>query len=143
MVQGWLDGQRRPAFGGFGQECAVTGGCDPDGSPKARSGQDGRLYAWLIGKPADTAALPQVVQDLLAFRAEGDGDCRTCRSRCGRHAAFARTMGWWRRGSWAMLRQGLNMLDPPVPSVPGVAVHVADVLRDQGDIRAAGRCLIS
>lgn len=38
--------------------------------PKAPNAARAALYGWLIGKPADVAQLPRVVQDLLRFRAD-------------------------------------------------------------------------
>lgn len=108
--------------------------------PKPEAAGRAAFYAWLIGKPADAAALPQVVQDLLAFRAGATAVVPDVPFQM--LADMPLSPDQWadvaRRGSWAMLRQGLNMLDRKGAfTAPGVAEHVAEVLRDPGRIRAA------
>jgi 60 kDa SS-A/Ro ribonucleoprotein len=141
MVQGWLnaasDAQLLAASVGNAPSLAdVIRMVHPKPEDPARAA----FYAWLIGKPADTAALPQVVQDLLAFRAGATAVVPDVPFQMLADMPLSPTQ--WaevaRRGSWAMLRQGLNMLDRKGAfTVPGVAAHVAAVLRDPGRIRAA------
>lgn len=141
MVQGWLNGATD------GQLMAAMVGNDPSLAdvirmvhPKPADQGRAAFYAWAIGKPADTAALPAVVQDLLAFRA---GATETVPDVPFQMLAdLSLTPAQWadvaRRGSWQMLRQGLNMLDRKGAfTVPGAVEHVADTLRDPGRIRAA------
>ena len=108
--------------------------------PKADTPERAAFYGWLIGKPADTAALPQVVRDLLAFRAGASAVVPDVPFQL--LADLPLTPDQWaevaRKGSWQMLRQGLNMLDRKGAfTVPGMVEHVASVLRDAGRIRAA------
>lgn len=141
MVQGWLNAASDA------QLLAASVGNDPSLAdvirmvhPKPETADRTAFYAWAIGKPADTAALPQVVQDLLAFRAGATAVVPDVPFQM--LADLPLTPEHWadvaRRGSWGMLRQGLNMLHRKGAfTVPGVALHVADVLRDPGRIRAA------
>lgn len=108
--------------------------------PRPASAERAAFYAWLIGKPADTAMLPQVVQDLLAFRAGASAKVPEVPFQM--LADLPLMPDQWaevaRNGSWQMLRQGLNMLERKGAfTVPGVVGHVADVLRDPDRIRAA------
>ena len=51
--------------------------------PKPADAAREALYGWLIGKPHDAAALPEMVQAFEAFKRDpSDCRCRTCRSRC-------------------------------------------------------------
>lgn len=108
--------------------------------PKPETAERAALYAWIVGKPADAAALPGVVRDLLAFRAGASAVVPDVPFQM--LADLPLTPGQWaevaRNGSWQMLRQGLNMLDRKGAfTVPGAVDHVAEVLRDPGRIRAA------
>jgi 60 kDa SS-A/Ro ribonucleoprotein len=141
MVQRWLNGATD------GQLMAAMVGNDPSLAdvirmvhPKPETAARAAFYAWAIGKPADAAVLPQVVQDLLAFRAGASVTVPDVPFQM--LADLSLTPDQWadvaRRGSWQMLRQGLNMLDRKGAfTVPGVAQHVADILRDPASIRAA------
>ncbi|SDJ40967.1 vWA domain-containing protein [Salipiger marinus] len=108
--------------------------------PKPGTAEREAFYAWLIGKPADTVALPRLVQDLLAFRAGTSAQVPDVPFQM--LADLPLTPDQWadvaRKGSWQMLRQGLNMLDRKGAfTKPGVVDHVAGLLRDPGRIRAA------
>ncbi|WP_112312701.1 vWA domain-containing protein [Pseudogemmobacter bohemicus] len=108
--------------------------------PKPETASRAAFYAWLIGKPADMAALPVVVRDLLAFRAGASGDVPDVPFQM--LADLPLSPDQWaevaRKGSWQMLRQGLNMLHRKGAfQVAGVTEHVAAVLRDPARIRAA------
>jgi len=108
--------------------------------PKPETVERAAFYAWLIGNPADTAALPKAVRDLLAFRAGASAKVPAVPFQM--LADLPLTPGQWaevaQKGSWQMLRQGLNMLDRKGAfTVPGTVEHVAGVLRDPGRIRAA------
>jgi 60 kDa SS-A/Ro ribonucleoprotein len=141
MVQNWLNAASDE------QLLAAAVGNDPSLAdvirmvhPRPEVPGRAAFYAWLIGKPADTAALPAVVQDLLAFRAGATAIVPDVPFQM--LADMPLTSAQWaavaRRGSWTMLRQGLNMLDRKGAfTVPGLAQHVADVLRDPGRVRAA------
>lgn len=108
--------------------------------PKPETASRAAFYAWLIGRPVDAAALPQVVRDLLAFRAGASDKVPDVPFQM--LADLSLTPAQWaevaRNGSWQMLRQGLNMLHRKGAfTVPGTVAHVAAVLRDPERIRAA------
>lgn len=101
------------------------------------------LYAWLIGRPAMVSALPEVVRDLLAFRA-GTSD-RVPDVPFQLLTTLALTGAQWgeiaRNASWQTLRQGLNMLHRKGAfHDPAVVAHVAATLRDPERVRA-GRAM--
>jgi 60 kDa SS-A/Ro ribonucleoprotein len=141
MVQGWLNGATET------QLMAAMVGNDPSLAdvirmvhPKPDSASRAAFYAWAIGKPADTAALPQGVQDLIAFRAGTsvavpDVPFQMLSDLKLSPEQWAEVAG---RASWAVLRQGLNMLNRKGAfTVPGTVEHVAGVLRDPARIKAA------
>lgn len=141
MVQGWLNGATD------GQLMAAMVGNDPSLAdvirmvhPKPETASRAAFYAWAIGKPADTAALPQVVQDLMAFRAGAkatvpDVPFQMLSDLELSPEQWAEVAG---QASWATLRQGLNMLyRKGAFTVPGTIEHVASVLRDPARIKAA------
>ena len=141
MVQGWLNKASDRAL------LAASVGNDPALAdvirmvhPKPETPARAAFYAWLIGKPADIGLLPQTVQDWLAFRA-GTTDLVP-------DVPFQMltdlplTAAHWaqiaRAGSWQMLRQSLNLLTRHGAfDLPGVAGHVAAVLRDPDRVAGA------
>lgn len=141
MVQGWLNGATDA------QLIAAMVGQDPSLAdvirmvhPKPETAARAAFYAWAIGKPADTAALPQVVRDLIAFRAGITTNVPAVPFQM--LSDLALTPAQWAevagRASWATLRQGLNMLDRKGAfAVPGTVEHVASVLRDPARIKIA------
>ncbi len=141
MVQHWLNSATDT------QLLAASVGNDPSLAdvirmvhPKPETASRAAFYAWLIGKPADTAMLPKVVQDLLAFRAGASAKVPEVPFQM--LADLPLTPEHWaevaRKGSWQMLRQGLNMLHRKGAfAQPGVVEHVAGVLRDPERIRGA------
>ena len=50
--------------------------------PKPADASRAALYAYLIGKPYDVAALPQIGARVRGVQARRPARCRTCRSRC-------------------------------------------------------------
>ncbi|GLS85670.1 hypothetical protein GCM10010873_06430 [Cypionkella aquatica] len=141
MVQGWLNAASDRAL------LAASVGNDPSLAdvirmvhPKPESPARAAFYAWLIGKPADAAALPQVVQDWLAFRAGATAEVPDVPFQMLTDLPL--TAEQWgqiaRKGSWQMLRQNLNTFDRQGAfAVPGMAEHVAAVLRDPARVKAA------
>lgn len=141
MVQNWLNAATDA------QLLAASVGKDPSLAdvirmvhPKPETAERAAFYAWLIGRPADTAALPQAVQDLLAFRAGATDKVPDVPFLMLTDLPLTPTQ--WaevaRKGSWQMLRQGLNMLHRKGAfTQPGVVAHVADVLRNRARIRGA------
>lgn len=141
MVQGWLNTATDA------QLMAAMVGNDPSVAdvirmvhPRPDTASRAAFYAWAIGKPADAAALPQVVRDLIAFRAGAtdkvpDVPFQLLSDRTLTPAQWADVAG---RASWATLRQALNMLHRKGAfTVPGAVQHVAAVLRDPDRIKAA------
>lgn len=141
MVQGWLNGATDA------QLMAAMVGNDPSLAdvirmvhPKPETAARAAFYAWAIGKPADTAALPPVVQDLMAFRAGATASVPEVPFQMLSDLQlspeqWAEVAG---RASWATLRQGLNMLGRKGAfTVPGTVEHVASTLRDPARIKAA------
>jgi 60 kDa SS-A/Ro ribonucleoprotein len=141
MVQDWLNAASDATL------LAAVVGNDPSLAdvirmvhPRPGNASRAAFYAWVIGKPADVAALPQAVQDLIAFRAgtvsrvpdvpfQMLSDLQLSAEQWAEVA---------RGGSWQMLRQGLNMLDRKGAfTVPGTVEHVAGVLRDPARVRSA------
>lgn len=141
MVQGWLNAATDA------QLLAASVGNDPSLAdvirmvhPKPETAQRAAFYAWAIGKPVDAAALPGVVRDLLAFRAGVTDIVPDVPFQM--LADLPLTPAQWaevaRRGSWQMLRQGLNMLHRKGAFAdPETVKHVAGVLRDPARIAAA------
>lgn len=141
MVQGWLNGATDA------QLMAAMVGNDPSLAdvirmvhPKPETAARAAFYAWAIGKPVDTAALPQVARDLIAFRAGASATVPEVPFQM--LSDMSLTPEQWAevagRASWATLRQGLNMLDRKGAfTVPGTIDHVAAVLRDPARIKAA------
>lgn len=141
MVQHWLNAASDRTL------LAASVGNDPSLAdvirmvhPKPETAARAAFYAWLIGKPADSAALPQVVHDWLAFRAGLTAEVPDVPFQMLTDMAL--TPAQWaqiaRNGSWQMLRQNLNTLGRHGAfAVPGVVAHVAEVLRDPARVKAA------
>lgn len=78
--------------------------------PKAPNAARAALYGWLIGKPADVAQLPGVVQDLLRFRADPTAPVPDVPFQLLTAQPLS-TAHWARiaeRASWQTLRMNLN-----------------------------------
>ncbi len=141
MVQNWLN------TASDAQLLAALVGNDPSLAdvirmvhPKPDHAARAAFFAWAIGKPAEVAALPQPVQDLITFRSGASG--RVPDVPFQMLSDLKLTPDQWaevaRGGSWQMLRQGLNLLDRKGAfTAPGLVDHVAAVLRDPERIRAA------
>ncbi len=132
MVQNWLNGASDGAI------LQASVGNAPSLAdvirmvhPKPETPERQALYAWVLGRPCDVGLLPQALRDLMALRA---GAAKVPDVPFQMLADLDLSPGQWaevaRRGSWDMLRQGLNMLDRKGAfTVPGVVDHVAAVLR--------------
>ncbi|MDQ7774676.1 MAG: RNA-binding protein [Paracoccus aminovorans] len=141
MVQHWLNAATDA------QLLAACVGNDPSLAdvvrmvhPRPETAERAAFYAWIIGKPADAALLPQPVRDLMAFRAGASSQVPEVPFQM--LADLPLTPAQWagvaRRGSWQMLRQGLNMLiRKGAFAQPGLVEHVAGVLGDAARIRSA------
>ncbi len=106
--------------------------------PKPASAERKALYAYLIGKPYDVAALPEQVTAFEAFKRDPSRpvpdvpfQMLTALDLTPQHwAQIARTAGW------QMLRMNLNTLDRQcVFAVPGMTKLVAKRLADPAEIR--------
>jgi 60 kDa SS-A/Ro ribonucleoprotein len=141
MVQGWLNTATDA------QLMAAMVGNDPSLAdvirmvhPRPDTASRAAFFAWAIGKPASAADLPQVVRDLIAFRAGAtdkvpDVPFQLLSNLTLTPAQWAEVAG---RASWATLCQALNMLHRKGAfTVPGTVDHVAAVLRDPARIKAA------
>ena len=141
MVQDWLNRASDT------QLLAASVGNDPSLAdvirmvhPRPANAERAAFYAWLIRKPAELKALPQVVRDLIAFR-EGASDVvpdvpfQLLSSLPLSGAQWGEVA---RNGSWQMLRQGLNMLARKGAFADqAIVAHVAQVLADPARIKAA------
>lgn len=108
--------------------------------PKPASAERRALYAWLIGKPYDVAALPEAVRAFEAFKRD-----------CGNPVpdvpfqmltSLELTPQHWARiaenAGWQMLRMNLNTFDRQcVFAIPGMAEKIAGRLKDEAEIKRA------
>jgi len=108
--------------------------------PKPANAERRALYAWLIGKPYDVAALPEIVRSFEAFKADAANpvpdvpfQMLTALELTPQHwAAIAETAGW------QMLRMNLNTFDRQcVFALPGMAGKIAARLKDEREIAKA------
>jgi 60 kDa SS-A/Ro ribonucleoprotein len=106
--------------------------------PKPSTPSRSALFAWLLGRPHDEAALPEAVRAFEAWKREPVGDVPdvpflmlTSRPLDG--AAWALVA---RRASWQTLRMNLNTLarHGAFAADPGLAEHVAARLRDRDEV---------
>jgi 60 kDa SS-A/Ro ribonucleoprotein len=106
--------------------------------PKPTTPSRSALYAWLLGRPHDAAALPEAVRAFEAWKADPTRDLPdvpflllTARPLDG--AAWARIA---RRVSWQALRMNLATLarHGAFAADPGLAAHVAARLADRAEI---------
>jgi 60 kDa SS-A/Ro ribonucleoprotein len=99
------------------------------------------LYAYLIGKPHDAAALPALAREYEAWKAgQGKGDVPDVDFRL--LTSLPLTKEQWaqvaRKGGWHMVRMNLNtFLRHGAFDVPGLAEDVAKKLADPAEVRRA------
>nr|WP_316650899.1 RNA-binding protein [uncultured Gellertiella sp.] len=107
--------------------------------PKPNSGERRALYAWIVGKPHDHAALPEVVKALEAFRRDPQGDAPDVPFQLltslplepSHWAAIART------ASFQILRQNLVTFERHgVFKDEALTATLADRLASPADIRS-------
>ncbi|MGD9917401.1 MAG: RNA-binding protein [Paenirhodobacter sp.] len=135
MVQHWLNAASDRALLG------ATIGNDPSLAdvirmvhPKPETPERAALYAWILGRPCDLAALPRAVQDWLVFRENGGvGALPEVPFQMLTQGALSAAQ--WaelaRRGSWQMVRQGLNSFHRHGAFEDGeTRTQVAALLRD-------------
>lgn len=108
--------------------------------PKPQDKAREALFAWVLGKPADLTALPQEVQDWMAFKETGEGPLPQVPFQMLTQLPL--TTGHWaqvaRNGSWQMVRQSLNtFLRHGVFDDPAMVALVAEKLRDPAAVKRA------
>ncbi|MUO79705.1 RNA-binding protein [Agrobacterium vitis] len=108
--------------------------------PKPASEEKKALYAWVIGKPHDYAALPELVKALHAFRQDQTLPIPDVPFQM--LTSLPLTREHWveiaEKGSWQMVRQNLNTFARKgVFEVEGVAMMLAARLADPDEIRNA------
>jgi 60 kDa SS-A/Ro ribonucleoprotein len=108
--------------------------------PKPASASRAALYAYLIGRPYDVTALPQIVKDLEAFKR--DPSLPVPNVPFQMLTALALTQKQWaavaEQASWQTLRQGLNTFARHgVFGIAGMAEHVAERIADPKAIAQA------
>ncbi len=107
--------------------------------PKPQSKEREALFAWIVGRPCDVSALPEALQDWLAFKKTGKGQVPDVPFQMLTQLELS-SAHWSRiakKGSWQMVRQNLNtFLRHGVFGVKKNVDHVAALLRDE---QAIGR----
>ena len=101
--------------------------------PKPDTPEREALFAWIIGRPCNTARLPQEVQDWMAFRETGKGELPDVPFQMLTQHDLS-SQQWARlarNGSWQMVRQNLNTFHRHgVFDVRKNVDHVAALLRN-------------
>ena len=101
--------------------------------PKPASADREALFAWIVGRPCDTARLPEAVQDWLMFRKTGKGPVPDVPFQMLTQLELS-SAHWSRiarNGSWQMVRQNLNTFHRHgVFGVTKNVDHVAALLRN-------------
>ncbi|MVA80057.1 RNA-binding protein [Agrobacterium vitis] len=141
LVQAWLE------RASTGQTLRAMVGNDPSLAdvirmvhPKPATEEKKALYAWVIGKPHDYAALPELVKALHAFRQDQTLPIPDVPFQM--LTSLPLTREHWveiaEKGSWQMVRQNLNTFARKgVFEVEGVALALAARLADPDEIRNA------
>ena len=108
--------------------------------PKAKSEKRNAFFAWLIGKPADVALLPEEVQAFIRFKETGQGQIPNVPFQM--LTALPLTKKHWakfaERGGWQMARMNLNTFARQgVFTIRKMDQKIAVKLRDATAIRKA------
>ena len=108
--------------------------------PKPDTPERDALFAWVVGRPCDTARLPREVRDWMVFKETGKG--RVPDVPFQMLTQLELSSAHWariaRNGSWQMVRQNLNtFLRHGVFGVSKNVAHVAGLLRDPEAIAKA------
>ena len=108
--------------------------------PKPRSAARAALYGYLIGKPHDVSALPEIVQEFEAFKADPSREAPDVPFQM--LTALPLTREHWiaigRKAGWHMLRMNLNTFARHKAfEDDGFVRYVAERLRDETAIRKA------
>ena len=142
MVQGWLNAasDREILSANVGQDPSLADVIKMV-HPKARDAQRNALFAWVVGRPVDTALLPVQVRQYLAFQA---GSAEVPDVPFQMLASLPLTVQQWAdialSGGWHMVRMNLNtFLRHGVFELPGMAEKIAARL---ADARAIGKARV-
>ena len=112
--------------------------------PKPRDAERAALFAWLIGRPYDVAALPEIVRAYEAFKSDAQGalggEMPDVPFQMLTQLPLSREQ--WavlaKRGGWQMLRMNLNTFARHgVYEVSGMTALIAKRLSDGTEIRKA------
>ena len=108
--------------------------------PKPRDAERAALFAYLIGRPYDVAALPEIVRAYEAFKRDLSGDVPDVPFQMLTQLPLSREQ--WaalaKRGGWQMLRMNLNTFARHgVYEVSGMNALIAKRLGDAKKIRKA------
>lgn len=108
--------------------------------PKPRNAQRAAMFGYLIGRPYDVAALPEIAQAFEAFKRDSSGDVPDVPFQMLTQLSLSKEQ--WaqvaKAGGWQMLRMNLNTFARHgVFDVTGMARFVAERLADKDEIRAA------
>ena len=108
--------------------------------PKPRDAGRAALFAYLIGRPYDVAALPEALQAYEAFKRDPSGDVPDVPFQMLTQLTLSREQwaGLAERGGWQMLRMNLNTFARHgVFEVEGMSAKIAKRLADADEIRKA------
>jgi 60 kDa SS-A/Ro ribonucleoprotein len=141
MVEAWLNGatDRQILQASVGQSPSLADVIKMV-HPKPAHAERRALYAWLIGKPYDVAALPEAVRAFEAFKRDATApvpgvpfQMLTSLELTPEHwAKIAESAGW------QMLRMNLNTFDRQcVFAIPGMTELIAARLKDEAEIKRA------
>lgn len=139
MVEAWLNGatDRQILQASVGQSPSLADVIKMV-HPKPASAERRALYAWLIGKPYDVAALPDAVRAFEAFKRDPAAAVPDVPFQM--LTSLELTPQHWARiaenAGWQMLRMNLNTFDRQcVFAIPGMAEKIAARLADEAEIK--------
>ncbi|WP_371170455.1 RNA-binding protein [Aliiroseovarius sp. 2305UL8-7] len=134
MVQNWLNtaSDRALLYANIGNDPSLADVIKMV-HPKPETMEREALFAWIVGRPCDTARLPQAVQDWMVFKETGKGPVPDVPFQMLTQLEL--TSHQWarlaRKGSWQMVRQNLNTFQRHgVFGVRKNVDHVAALLRN-------------
>lgn len=141
MVEAWLNGatDRQILAAAVGQSPSLADVIKMV-HPKPASAERRALYAWLIGKPYDVAALPEAVRALEAFKRDATAPVPDVPFQM--LTSLELTPEHWAKiaenAGWQMLRMNLNTFDRQcVFAIPGMTEKIAARLKDEAEIKRA------
>lgn len=108
--------------------------------PRPASAERAALFGWLIGRPYDVAAAPEIVRAFEAFKADPTGEVPDVPFQMLTSLPLTKEQwaGVGRKAGWHMLRMNLNTFARHGAfEVEGFSEHVAERLSDADAIRRA------